>query len=89
MGFSTEVTCSIRVRANCIPLEHRELCIAALNHEPVTRAVGNSSTDFTSEFLKSRHSIAPFSYASISLDFRLRDVRLKFSPLWSLAHLLG
>jgi hypothetical protein len=43
-----------------------------LNDKPVIGVVGGSSTDFTSEFLKSRHAIALFSYASIRLRIMCR-----------------
>jgi hypothetical protein len=67
MAFSAEVTCPSRVRGISIPPEHREIRIAALNDKPVIWAVGDSSTDFTSKFLKSRHAIALFPYISVGL----------------------
>jgi len=35
-------------------------CVAALNHEPVTRAAGDLSTDFASELLKRAHNLVHF-----------------------------
>ena len=67
VGFAAEVPSASRARGIHIPLEHRELRIATLNDKPVIGIVGDSSTDFTSEFLKSRHAIALFSYGSTRL----------------------
>jgi hypothetical protein len=60
VGFSAEVARSSRARGIRIPLEHSELRIATLNDKPVIGVVGDTSADFTSEFLKSRHAM-PFS----------------------------
>jgi hypothetical protein len=58
MGLSAEVASSSRAHGICTPLKDSELGIAALNDKPVIWVVGDSSTDFTSEFLKSCHAVA-------------------------------
>jgi len=76
VGFAAEVPSASRARGIYIPLEHRELRIATLNDNPVIGVVGDSSTDFTSEFLKSRHAIALFSYGSTRLRIMERTASL-------------
>ena len=40
--------------------EHGKFCVAAPDHEPVTRAAGDLSTDFASELLKRTHNLVHF-----------------------------
>jgi hypothetical protein len=57
MGLSAEMAGSGRGRRFRIPLEQPELRVSALDYEPVIRAIGNVSTDFTAEFLKRCHGV--------------------------------
>ena len=53
--FAAEVPRFGGVGCLLVPFKHRELAIAAANHEPVIGAVGDPTADFTAEFLKRCH----------------------------------
>jgi hypothetical protein len=57
MSFTAEVPRSGAICSLQVPPEDRELRIAALNHKPVIRAVGDPAANFASEFLESTHKI--------------------------------
>ena len=61
MRFSTEMAGARGTRGGRVPLEYRELGIAALNDKPVIWAVSDPATDFASEFLESCHTLARVS----------------------------
>jgi len=52
MALPAEVPCSGGACVCRVPLENRELRIAALNHKPVNWIAGDDAADFTSEFLE-------------------------------------
>jgi hypothetical protein len=51
VGLAAEMASSGCSGCICVPFEHSKLRIAALNHEPVSRAVGDPTADFAPEFL--------------------------------------
>jgi len=55
MGFSAEVTRPGAICSLQVPSKNRELRIAALNHKPVVRGIGDPAADLASEFLNSGH----------------------------------
>jgi hypothetical protein len=60
VGFPTEVASSRCVGRCGVHFEHGKFCVAAPDHEPVTRAAGDLSTDFASELLKRAHNLVHF-----------------------------
>jgi len=57
MGFSAEVASSTCIRLIESPLEHAELGITALDHEPVIWVISDTATNFASVLLKSGHAV--------------------------------
>jgi hypothetical protein len=57
MGFSAEMAGSGCVRRIAIPLEHGEIGITALDHEPVIWVIRDPATNFASELLQGCHAM--------------------------------
>jgi hypothetical protein len=66
VGFSTEMARSRVHGGGQIPLDHRELLIATLNHKPVNRILADDPANLALEFFQTRHHFSADFFAAAS-----------------------
>ncbi len=58
VGFATEMASSGAAGGGQIPLDDRELLIAALDHKPMDRILTDGPANLALEFLQTRHALS-------------------------------